>query len=142
MLEVVPGVAVWDVLMAGHGGHDPNQIGRTPPLSADKAQSHFPRLQRATGVPYHHMLFFDDCTWSDNCGNVQQHCVDPVCGLAPVCIRTPDGLTEDKWFEGLSTYATRGHHVVAAVGSMSASTARQALASPTLPAAASTSIDV
>jgi hypothetical protein len=115
LLEVVPGVTVWDVLMAGHGGNDPNQIGRTPPLSADKAQSHFPRLQRATAVPYHHMLFFDDCTWSDNCGNVEQHCVDPQCGMGPVCIRTPDGLTEDKWLEGLAAYAARGH-VAAAVG--------------------------
>jgi hypothetical protein len=29
-----------------------SQIGRTPPLSSDKAKSHFPALHRLTGVPY------------------------------------------------------------------------------------------
>ena len=49
MLEVVPGVTVMDVLMKGHA-EDVNQIGRTPPLSADKAATHFPRLKRTRPV--------------------------------------------------------------------------------------------
>ena len=40
-----------------------NQIGRQPPLSSNKAKSHFPRLKEATGVPFDQMLFFDDCNW-------------------------------------------------------------------------------
>ena len=33
LLEVVPGVTVMEVLMAGHEGIDVNQIGRSHPLS-------------------------------------------------------------------------------------------------------------
>ena len=61
LLEVLPGVTVWDVLMRDWDGVDVNQIGRQPPLSPNKAQTHFPRLREATGVPFDHMLFFDDC---------------------------------------------------------------------------------
>ena len=61
LLEVLPGVTVWDVLMRDWEGRDVNQIGRQPPLSPNKAATHFPRLKEATGVPYDQMLFFDDC---------------------------------------------------------------------------------
>lgn len=63
MLEVLPGVTVWDLLMRDWGGRDVNQIGRQPPLSSNKAETHFPRLREATGVPFDRMLFFDDCNW-------------------------------------------------------------------------------
>merc|ERR1719399_1736647 len=43
MLEVLPGVTVWDLLMRDWVGRDVNQIGRRPPkLSPNKARSHFP----------------------------------------------------------------------------------------------------
>ncbi len=100
-------VTVWDVLSTGHaaGGDAVNQIGRTPPLSADKARSHFPRLRAATGIPYHEMLFFDDCNWSDNCGNVAAHCLEPSTGRGPSIRRTPDGLTELDWEEAVAAFA-------------------------------------
>ena len=68
----MPGVSVWDVLMRDWDGVDVNQIGRQPPLSPNKAKTHFPRLREATGVPYNEMLFFDDCNWGDHCGQVAQ----------------------------------------------------------------------
>lgn len=52
MLEVVPGVTVWDVLMSDWDGRDINQIGRQPPkLSPNKSKSHFPNLKEETGEP-------------------------------------------------------------------------------------------
>ncbi len=46
MLEVVPGVTVWSLLMRDWEGRDVNQIGRQPPkLSPNKAKSHFPNLK-------------------------------------------------------------------------------------------------
>ena len=63
MLEVLPGVTVWDLLMRDWDGRDVNQIGRQAPLSSNKAETHFPRLREATGVPFDQMLFFDDCNW-------------------------------------------------------------------------------
>ena len=45
MLEVLPGLTVWDLLMRDWGGVDVNQIGRQPPLSPNKAETHFPRLR-------------------------------------------------------------------------------------------------
>lgn len=51
LLEVVPGLSVWELLMREWEGRDVNQIGRQPPLSSNKAASHFPRLKQATGAP-------------------------------------------------------------------------------------------
>ena len=72
VLEVVPGVTVREVLAMGwpEGFEGNLQIGRTPPLSSNKAATHFPRLRALTGVPYDRMLFFDDCNWGDHCGKV------------------------------------------------------------------------
>eukprot|EP00966_Prymnesium_polylepis_P018300 421643-Prymnesium_polylepis.2 len=36
MLEVLPGLTVWDLLMRDWDGRDVNQIGRSPPLSPNK----------------------------------------------------------------------------------------------------------
>ena len=60
MLEVLPGLTVWDLVVGRDWeGRDVNQIGRQPPLSSNKARSHFPRLKQATGIRYDRMLFFD-----------------------------------------------------------------------------------
>lgn len=61
LLEVVPGVTVWDVFMRDHNGVDVNQIGRQPPLSSNKSRTHFPFLREKTGIRFDRMLFFDDC---------------------------------------------------------------------------------
>ena len=59
LLEVVPGMTVWDLVMRDWDNKDVNQIGRQPPLSSNKAQTHFPRLRKITDIPYDQMLFFD-----------------------------------------------------------------------------------
>ena len=61
LLEVVPGVTVWDVFMRDFNGVDVNQIGRQPPLSSNKSRTHFPFLREKTGIRFDRMLFFDDC---------------------------------------------------------------------------------
>ena len=65
-LEVVPGTTVWDLVVGRDWeGQDINQIGRQPPLSSNKARSHFPALRKLTDIRYDRMLFFDDCNWGD-----------------------------------------------------------------------------
>jgi hypothetical protein len=60
MLEVIPGMTVWDLAMRDWDNKDVNQIGRQPPLSSNKAQTHFPRIREITDIRYDKMLFFDD----------------------------------------------------------------------------------
>ncbi|KAL3939921.1 MAG: hypothetical protein SGBAC_005451 [Bacillariaceae sp.] len=107
MLEVVPGVTVWDLLMRDWDGKDVNQIGRQPPLSSNKSATHFPFLRKLTGVRYDRMLFFDDCNWGDHCGMVERNCKEEDSGVGPVTIRTPRGLGEKEWYQGIEKYAAR-----------------------------------
>mmetsp|Transcript_14150 Transcript_14150/g.22006 ORF Transcript_14150/g.22006 Transcript_14150/m.22006 type:complete len:80 (-) Transcript_14150:31-270(-) len=60
---------------------------------------HFKALKASTGIEYRHMLFFDDCTYGDNCADVERGCPGVV------TMRTPDGMTVEKWQEGLSKFA-------------------------------------
>mmetsp|Transcript_14566 Transcript_14566/g.29154 ORF Transcript_14566/g.29154 Transcript_14566/m.29154 type:complete len:256 (+) Transcript_14566:17-784(+) len=103
LLEVVPGVTVWDVLMKDWAGKDVNQIGRQPPLSSNKSKTHFPRIRELTGVKYDGMLFFDDCNWGDHCGMVSNGCKENN-GEGVVSVRTPNGLREADWRKGLELY--------------------------------------
>ena len=79
-----------DLLMRDWDGRDVNQIGRQPPLSSNKAETHFPRLREATGVTFDEMLFFDDCNWV-RCRDALFHTVTPgrtssiVSVLRPIC---------------------------------------------------------
>lgn len=106
MLEVLPGMTVWDLVVGRDWkGVDVNQIGRQPPLSSNKARSHFPRLREATGIRYDRMLFFDDCNWGDHCGMVVNGCKEPDTGRGPATVRTPYGLGIKEWQAGLEAYA-------------------------------------
>ena len=108
MLEVVPGVTVWDLVVhRDWGGQDYNQIGRQPPLSSNKSTSHFPILQKLTNIEYDRMLFFDDCQWGNHCLMVSQNCKSPSTNLGPVVLETPYGLRVQEWEEGLRLYAKR-----------------------------------
>ncbi|CAE7554339.1 unnamed protein product [Symbiodinium necroappetens] len=107
LLEVLPGLTVWQLLLRDWEGKDVNQIGRQPPLSSNKARTHFPRLKEATGVSYDRMLFFDDCLWGDHCGMVAQACRETN-GRGVVTVRTPSGLGEREWDRGLAMYASAG----------------------------------
>ena len=76
LLEVAPGVSMREVFNKGWpDGFEGNmQIGRTPPLSSNKAETHFPILREATGIPYDQMIFFDDRNWGNHCANVERLC--------------------------------------------------------------------
>ena len=99
LLEVVPGVTVKEVLLEGWDDERCLQIGRSPPLSSNKAQTHFPILREATGVPYDGMLFFDDSNWSDHCAIVSRNCPGVVSQ------RTPRGLQYSEFVTGLKKFA-------------------------------------
>lgn len=102
ILEVVPGVSVRDVFAMGWPtSFDGNmQIGRSPPLSDKKHISHFPILKEQCIIEYKDMLFFDDCNWGDNVGTCEKI-------LGVLGIRTPRGLQESEWHEGLALFASK-----------------------------------
>lgn len=101
ILEVLPGVTMRQVFAKGwEPGFEGNlQIGRSSPLSSDKASTHFPILQRNTGITYGRMIFFDDCLWGDHCGRVEARCPGVIAQ------RTPEGLTQQDWKACLDRYA-------------------------------------
>jgi magnesium-dependent phosphatase 1 len=103
ILEVLPGVTLRQCFAKGWpDGFEGNlQIGRTPPLSADKAVTHFPILLRETNIMYEKMIFFDDCNWGDHCANVERNCPGVV------TMRTPRGLQEREWVSCLKAYDQR-----------------------------------
>jgi magnesium-dependent phosphatase 1 len=101
LLEIVPGVTMREVFRKGWDD-DFNgnvQIGRTAPLSADKARTHFPLLRQTTGVHYDQMVFFDDCNWGDHCQAVERGCPGVVTR------KTPNGLTIQDWNAALVSFA-------------------------------------
>ena len=55
--------------------------------------NHFTRIQRATNVPFHEMMFFDDAR-DGKYGN----CV-PVAAMGVFCVHCPDGLRTKEIFE-------------------------------------------
>eukprot|EP00930_Biecheleria_cincta_P061240 TRINITY_DN46815_c0_g1_i1.p1 TRINITY_DN46815_c0_g1~~TRINITY_DN46815_c0_g1_i1.p1 ORF type:complete len:213 (-),score=27.58 TRINITY_DN46815_c0_g1_i1:21-566(-) len=64
-----------------------------------KGRQHFPKLKAETGIDYGQMVFFDDCTYSDNCADVASSCPGVL------CVRTPKGLTEDDFDFALKGFA-------------------------------------
>ncbi|KAJ1481504.1 magnesium-dependent phosphatase-1 [Baffinella frigidus] len=86
LLQVEPGVRVNEV------------ITFTEIYNSNKSK-HFAKLKASTGVDYSEMIFFDDCSYGDNCGDVERGCPGVI------AIRTPDGMTGDKWREGLAKFA-------------------------------------
>jgi len=105
LLEIIPGVPIWNKLMKTDWNNvDVNQIGRQPPLSSNKAKSHFPRIREMTGIKYDKMLFFDDCNWGDHCGMVAKACKESSTNKGVVTHRTPYGLKESDWRKGLELY--------------------------------------
>jgi len=70
---------------------------------SNKAQTHFPRIRKLTGIPYNKMLFFDDCNWGDHVGMVGRGCTEDN-GEGVVGHRTPRGLSVADWYKGLELY--------------------------------------
>ena len=65
-----------------------------------KGRQHFPALKEQSGLSYDQMLFLDDCTFGDNCGDVARQCPGTV------CVRTPQGLDEERFEAGLRAFAS------------------------------------
>lgn len=108
LLEVVPGVTMREVFDLGwpEGFEAHLQIGRTAPLSSNKSKTHFPILREETGVPYHRMVFFDDCNWSDHVAMVTRECAGVVAQ------RTPRGLQLAEWEAALVNFHTAASSAV------------------------------
>ena len=100
LLEVAPGVTMRSVFNKGwpEGFEGNMQIGRSPPLSSNKAETHFPILREATGIPYNKMIFFDDCNWGDHCANVERMCPGVV------TMRTPRGMQMNEFERCMELY--------------------------------------
>ena len=64
-----------------------------------KGRDHFPRLQQETGIPYTEMIFFDDCSYGDNCKDVATSCPGVT------CVRTPRGLTTEEFDLALEAFS-------------------------------------
>lgn len=71
-----------------------------------KGRQHFPALHKESQIPFDQMLFFDDCTYGDNCGDVARGCAGTT------CVRTPNGLSEHLFQVGLDAYADGKRGVV------------------------------
>lgn len=65
-----------------------------------KGAQHFPKLKDESGLSYENMIFFDDCTYSDNCADVASRCPGVL------CVRTPRGLTEEDFDLALAAFAS------------------------------------
>lgn len=71
-----------------------------------KGSQHIPKLRGLTGVEFSEMIFWDDCTYSDNCADVANKCPGTI------CVRTPRGLTRELFEMGLNAFARGEHGVV------------------------------
>jgi len=98
ILEILPGVTMRQCFAKGWpAGFEGNlQIGRSPPLSSDKAATHFPILQRETGVPYNKVRVFPlcVCVWS------------LLRGFSSLCFSTPRPPFDRCCFSTTATGAT------------------------------------
>jgi magnesium-dependent phosphatase 1 len=88
-IEIVPGTFMKDIFSFA-------QIGRSAPLSSRKT-THFSLLQQESSIPYHQMLFYDDCNWGDHVADVHQTFGVPG-------QRTPRGLTWVDFTKGLDHF--------------------------------------
>lgn len=92
-IEILPRLTMGDMMTY-------NQIGRTGNLSPDKT-THFRELHDESGIPYHEMLFFDDCNWGNNCQRVTS-------AFGVVSQRTPHGLQWEEFQSALRKFANGG----------------------------------
>ena len=89
LLEVLPGLTVWELLMRDWEGRDVNQIGRQPPLSANKAASHV----RCAATPW--ALASQTCTCTCTCTCTRHRRLTRACTCTRhryhLCTRTRHG---------------------------------------------------
>jgi magnesium-dependent phosphatase 1 len=90
-IEILPGLTMRDMISY-------DEIGRTGHLTSRKT-THFTALHNESQVPYHEMLFFDDCNWGDHCGDISDT-------FGVVSQRTPNGLQLSEFHDGLQKYRT------------------------------------
>lgn len=90
MFEVVSGVTFADMVA----------FCEIHPCETDAGKAvHFEDIRAASGVPFDQMVFWDDCTWGDNCADVRRGCPGVV-----TC-KTPHGMTDETWAAGLAEFA-------------------------------------
>jgi magnesium-dependent phosphatase 1 len=99
-----------EVLPADHSGERGERLADLVDFRqvypGNKGRQHFPALLKETGIAYDNMIFFDDCTYGDNCGTVASACPGTT------CVRTPKGLTEALFDTGLAAWADGKRGVV------------------------------
>jgi magnesium-dependent phosphatase 1 len=88
-IEILPGLPIRKLIKY-------DQIGRSGKLTPDK-KTHFQLLHQQSKIPYHEMLFFDDCNWGDHCGRVSRE-------FGVISQRTPSGLQYSEFQEALASY--------------------------------------
>lgn len=59
---------------------------------------HFGRIQKATGAPFHEMMFLDDAR-DGKYGNCE-----PVAGLGVLCVHCPNGITTELFERAIDVY--------------------------------------
>jgi hypothetical protein len=72
---------------------------RNPECVPTLTTSQCRQLKKESGIAYDDMLFFDDCNWGDNCGDVERGCPGVV-----TC-KTPSGMSVQNWNDGLAKFA-------------------------------------
>ena len=72
-----------------------DEIGAFKEVYPGDKTTHFRNFKKDSGVEFHDMIFFD---------NEWRNCRD-VARMGVVCVHTPDGMTTDKWEEGLRAFA-------------------------------------
>lgn len=60
--------------------------------------THIHKLHEQMGINFSDMLFFDDCTYGDNCGTVRRECPGVT------ALRTPNGLTMKLFEQGIEQF--------------------------------------
>jgi magnesium-dependent phosphatase 1 len=88
-IEITEGVFLKDIISF-------TQIGRSGKLTSRKT-SHFELIHEESGVPYDDMLWYDDCNWGDHVGDLNK-------AFGVIGVRTPHGLTLEKFHEGLQLF--------------------------------------
>jgi magnesium-dependent phosphatase 1 len=85
--QVLPGIPISKAVVSVQVFYAYDKIG------------HFENIRKETGIAYEDMLFFDDCIWGDNVGDVETGCPGVV------GVRTPKGLTVEAWKHGLQRFS-------------------------------------
>ena len=83
-----------DHLVVEDGSTLSSCFGNLVEISYNDKTHHFRQLHKKTGIPFEHMVFFDNEHW-----NIKQ-----VSKLGVKCIYTPDGMMKKHWEEAKTEF--------------------------------------